>query len=108
MCLPLWVVWGMLQGESIEEAVVREVAEEAGVAVGAVSVVGSQPWPIGLIASPPFDFLHPACPFLPCPLAAAHWICKERLIGVHPDLLEGQQNPQTQTSCWRDKNCPKP
>jgi NAD+ diphosphatase len=32
-------------GESIEQAVVREVAEEAGVTVGAVSYVASQPWP---------------------------------------------------------------
>lgn len=35
------------QGESLEEAIVREVREEAGVQVGSVDVVGSQPWPIG-------------------------------------------------------------
>lgn len=34
-------------GESIEEAVRREVREEAGVKVGVVSILGSQPWPIG-------------------------------------------------------------
>ncbi|WP_431983694.1 NAD(+) diphosphatase [Streptomyces qinglanensis] len=32
-------------GESLEAAVRREVAEEAGVAVGSVSYVASQPWP---------------------------------------------------------------
>ncbi|HCA84421.1 MAG TPA: NAD(+) diphosphatase [Streptomyces sp.] len=32
-------------GESIEQAVVREVAEEAGVTVGEVRYVASQPWP---------------------------------------------------------------
>jgi NAD+ diphosphatase len=32
-------------GESIEQAVVREVLEEAGVRVGEVSYVASQPWP---------------------------------------------------------------
>ena len=32
-------------GESIEQAVVREVAEEAGVTVGDVEYVASQPWP---------------------------------------------------------------
>ncbi|MEU4891369.1 NAD(+) diphosphatase [Streptomyces sp. NPDC044780] len=32
-------------GESIEQAVVREVAEEAGVEVGEVEYVASQPWP---------------------------------------------------------------
>jgi NAD+ diphosphatase len=33
------------QGESIEEAVRREVREEAGIAVGAVRYHSSQPWP---------------------------------------------------------------
>lgn len=32
-------------GESVEEAVAREVLEEAGIAVRSVSYVGSQPWP---------------------------------------------------------------
>ncbi|MGK5532994.1 NAD(+) diphosphatase [Streptomyces sp. URMC 129] len=32
-------------GESIEQAVIREVAEEVGVTVGEVSYVASQPWP---------------------------------------------------------------
>jgi NAD+ diphosphatase len=32
-------------GESLEEAVVREVAEETGVRVGEVSYFGNQPWP---------------------------------------------------------------
>ncbi len=32
-------------GESIEEAVAREIAEEAGVRVGAVRYIASQPWP---------------------------------------------------------------
>ncbi|MBV8931264.1 MAG: NAD(+) diphosphatase [Kutzneria sp.] len=32
-------------GESVEDAVRREVAEEAGVTVGAVTYQGSQPWP---------------------------------------------------------------
>lgn len=34
-------------GESIEEAVAREVEEESGVMVEQVCVMGSQPWPIG-------------------------------------------------------------
>ncbi|MBL1066321.1 NAD(+) diphosphatase [Streptomyces sp. 7-21] len=32
-------------GESVEQAVIREVAEEAGVTVGQVQYVASQPWP---------------------------------------------------------------
>ena len=47
------------QGESIEEAVRREVREEAGIAVGQVTVLGSQPWPIGTnsctSAAPPYS-----------------------------------------------------
>ncbi len=35
----------MEPGESVEEAVRREVAEEAGIRVGAVRYVSSQPWP---------------------------------------------------------------
>lgn len=34
-------------GEAIEEAVRREIAEEAGIACGAVRYVASQPWPFG-------------------------------------------------------------
>ncbi len=34
-------------GESIEEAVRREVKEEAGITVGAVTYLASQPWPFG-------------------------------------------------------------
>ncbi len=50
-------------GESIEEAVAREVLEEAGVRVGAVRYVASQPWPfpsqlmIGCIAVAKDDLL---------------------------------------------------
>ena len=33
------------QGESVEEAVVREVFEEAGIGVGGVTYFGSEPWP---------------------------------------------------------------
>ena len=32
-------------GETLEEAVRREVMEEAGIVVGAVRYVASQPWP---------------------------------------------------------------
>ncbi len=34
-------------GESVEEAVRREIMEEAGVSIGAVRYVASQPWPFG-------------------------------------------------------------
>ena len=37
-------------GETIEEAVRREVREEAGIQVGAIRYVASQPWPFPAIA----------------------------------------------------------
>ena len=37
------------QGESVEEAVAREVKEEAGVSLAAIQLLGSQPWPIGAL-----------------------------------------------------------
>ena len=46
-CSSRWLVGSYGQGEAIEEAVRREVAEEAGVPVGPVQILGSQPWPIG-------------------------------------------------------------
>lgn len=48
----------MEQGESIEETVRREVMEEAGVPVGDVAVLGSQPWPIGDFPTCPVHQLH--------------------------------------------------
>lgn len=38
------------QGESVEEAVAREIQEEAGLKLTKVEVLGSQPWPIGALA----------------------------------------------------------
>lgn len=52
---------------SAEEAVRREVFEEAGIRVGPVSIVGSQPWPIGV---PFLRFLFCAC--LPCAPQTLH------------------------------------
>ena len=37
------------QGESVEEAVAREVQEEAGVPLVSIELLGSQPWPIGAL-----------------------------------------------------------
>ena len=41
------ILAGFLEaGESAEQAVSREVAEETGIAVGAITYLGSQPWPM--------------------------------------------------------------
>lgn len=60
---------------SAEEAVRREVFEEAGIRVGPVSIVGSQPWPIG---EPSVHSLPRAClpcaPRIHCVIPKSGWI----------------------------------
>lgn len=68
-------------GESIEEAVVRELSEEAGVAADAVTYVASQPWPfpsslmIGCIA----DVADPALTLDTTEIDAAIWVTREEV-----------------------------
>ncbi|MFV2092498.1 MAG: NAD(+) diphosphatase [Hyphomicrobiales bacterium] len=68
-------------GETIEEAVCRETAEETGLEVGAVRYCMSQPWPfasslmIGCYAQAQSDQLK----LNPAELAAAHWLTKSQL-----------------------------
>ncbi len=56
------------QGEDLETAIAREVEEEAGVQVGAVRYIGSQPWPF------------------PASL----------MLGFHADYVSGDPSPQDQ------------
>ncbi len=66
-------------GESAEQAVVREVAEEVGVSVRDVRYQASQPWPfpsslmLGFTAVADVGALHPQ----PSELAAAAWFTRE-------------------------------
>lgn len=81
-------------GETIEDAGRREVAEEAGVRVGAVRYVGSQPWPfpaslmIGLLGEAESDALQVDRN----ELEDARWFTREDLEGMlawnHPDGLK--------------------
>lgn len=83
----------MEPGETIEEAVRREVAEEAGIAVGAVRYVASQPWPfpsslmIGVVAEAQSRTLK----LDPVELQDARWFspseCRQMLARTHPDGL---------------------
>lgn len=70
-------------GESLEEAVQREVAEESGVVVGEVKYLASQPWPfpasimLGFFA----QALNSEITLDPHELAEADWFSKDDLAG---------------------------
>jgi NAD+ diphosphatase len=71
-------------GETIEAAVRREVFEEAGVRVGQVSYLASQPWPFpaSLMLGCTGDALSEAITVDPAELEAALWVSRERLARV--------------------------
>ena len=83
----------MEPGETIEQAVAREVLEEAGIKVGAVSYVTSQPWPfpsslmIGMIAEATTTEIK----LDPAELEEARWFTRAELelmlAGNHPEGL---------------------
>lgn len=72
-------------GESLEDAVRREVAEEAGVAVGDVRYVGSQPWPFpaGLMIAFRAEALSEAIDVDGDELAEARWLTREQVREEH-------------------------
>ncbi|MDE0692043.1 MAG: NAD(+) diphosphatase [Gammaproteobacteria bacterium] len=80
------------QGESIEEAVRREVREEAGVEVGAVRYHSSQPWPFpsSLMIGCHGDALSTDITIDPVEMADVRWFERDEaraaLAGEHPTL----------------------
>jgi NAD+ diphosphatase len=67
-------------GESIEEAVRREIREEAGISCGAVRYITSQPWPFGgsqLMIACITQALDTAITLDPTELEDAMWVSKE-------------------------------
>ena len=72
-------------GETVEGAVRREVFEEAGVRVGAVRYLASQPWPFpsSLMLGCHGDALSREITLDPLELEDAMWITREELLAVH-------------------------
>ena len=87
----------MEPGETMEAAVRREVAEEAGVKVGAVRYLASQPWPFpaSLMLGAHAEAVSDTITLDPVELEAARWVSREELVevfaGRHPDIRPGRK-----------------
>lgn len=79
-------------GEPIEAAVRREVAEETGVKVGAVSYLASQPWPFpaSLMIGCKGEALSDEITIDPVEIEDAIWVTREEMLrafaGLHPRI----------------------
>lgn len=84
-------------GETLESAVRREVMEEAGVAVGAVSYLSSQPWPFpaSLMFGCAGEALSRDIEIDPVEIEEAMWVSKSEMMqafaGEHPRLLPARK-----------------
>lgn len=87
----------MEPGETMEAAVRREVAEEAGVRVGTVRYLASQPWPFpaSLMLGAHAEALSEDITLDPVELEAARWVNREELVEIfaerHPDIRPGRK-----------------
>lgn len=79
-------------GETVEGAVRREVFEEAGVRVGVVSYLVSQPWPFpaSLMLACRGEAISEEITIDPVEMADARWISREEMMtvfeGTHPEI----------------------
>ena len=83
--------------ETIEAAVRREVYEEAGITVGAVSYLSSQPWPFpsSLMFGCAGDALTSDIHIDPVEIEDAIWVTREDIMtafaGEHPKILPARK-----------------
>ncbi|MEL6170761.1 MAG: NAD(+) diphosphatase [Pseudomonadota bacterium] len=84
-------------GETIEAAVRREVAEEAGIKVGAVEYLASQPWPFpaSLMFGCRGEALSEEIEIDPLEIEDAFWVTREDIMlafaGEHPKLMPARR-----------------
>ena len=80
-------------GESLEQATAREVFEEAGVHIGPVRLLVSQPWPFpaSLMVAVAAEATHSAITIDETEMADVRWVSKQELLqayaGTHDSLL---------------------
>ncbi len=93
-------------GEPIEAAVRREVLEEAGIAVGAVDYLASQPWPFPttLMVGCKGVALNTDITIDPKEIEDAIWVSRERLLGVFAgedtEIFAARQGSIAQFLLW--------
>lgn len=84
-------------GETLEAAVRREVFEESGIKVGAVSYLASQPWPFpaSLMFGCAGEALNDDINIDPVEIEDARWVTREEMTdvfaGQHPDILPARK-----------------
>jgi len=84
-------------GETLEAAVRREVFEESGIRVGAVSYLASQPWPFpaSLMFGCAGEALDDAITIDPEEIEDARWVTREEMAhvftGQHPEILPARK-----------------